>query len=195
MSYKASAFNRCVFNPIVPSNMLESYPRLSEIVKPDWRDAELDRLLRYLIMVYDPGSPLVKDERDLNYRKNIASDLAGFTVDDADFLATVFDFTHEYFSQLVTLYLQRFARSKEFAAIVIVENCFWESAKKLLEPISGKDSKAELEAVQKKSAIKDELDKDIARLDRYYKTFFGEDEQLEKKARGRMTPETVALQE
>ena len=61
-----------------------------------------------------------------------------------------------------------------------------------MEPINGKDSKQELEAVQKKSAIKDELDKDIARLDKYYKAYFGDDEVLETRAKTKWTAEGMS---
>lgn len=192
MSYKMNSFSGCIFNPLTSLDMLDAFPRLKEIIDPTYEDGELDRVLRFMIMVYDPGSPLFRDERDLNYRKRVATELLGFGRKDEDLTASLFNFTHKYFTELVIRYLRRFARTKEFAAIVIVENCFWESAKKLLEPISGKDSKSELEAVQKKAVIKEELDKDISRLDKYYKAFFGEDDVLEKKARGRMTPETIA---
>ena len=86
----------------------------------------------------------------------------------------------------------RFSKSKEYAAIVVIENCFWESTKKLLEPIEGKSSKEQLDAVQKKSALKDELDKDIIRIDKLYKSFFGEDVELEKKGKLKITPENIA---
>lgn len=192
MDYTFSSFSGCIANPLHPEPILEAYSWLNAIIQPDWHDGYLDRLMRYMILVYDPKSPLIHNERDFGSRRNIAAELAGFTESDEDFMTGVFTMTHDFFPELVVAFLKRFARSKEYAAIVVVENCFWESVQKLIEPISGKDSKAELEAVQKKSAIKDELDKDMARLEKYYKAFFGEDELLEKKAMGRMTPEMIA---
>ena len=49
-----------------------------------------------------------------------------------------------------------------------------------------------MDAVQKKSALKDELDKDIIRIDKLYKSFFGEDVELEKKGKLKITPENIA---
>jgi hypothetical protein len=193
MSYAEKNFSGCVFNPLTKRKMLEAHPRLNEIISHEWlNETELDGLLRFMVMVYDPKSILVSTERDLNYRKSVAAELSGLNMNDEELMTSIYTFTHDFLAELVVRFLTRFVKSKEFAAIVIVENCFWESAKKLLEPISGKDSKAELEAVQKKSAIKDELDKDIARLDKYYKAFFGEDDDLEAKAKSRVTPESIA---
>lgn len=192
MAYDRQNFSGCQFNPLVKDKMLKAYPRLNEIINAEWMDTSLDAILRYIVMVYDPGSVLIKSEKDLNVRKGLAAELAGLPVDDAIFMESIYKFSHEYAASLTIRYLQRFAKNMEFAAIVIVENCFWESAKKLLDPILGKDSKAELEAVQKKSAIKDELDKDIARLQKYYKSFFGEDEDLESANKKSVTAESIA---
>jgi hypothetical protein len=191
MAYTSQAFNPCMFNPLVSEKMLQAYPRLSEIIAPEWAaDANIDSILRYVSMMYDPKSPLVTVERDLNYRKQVAAEMAGIT--DEELLTTIFTFTHQYLVELVVKFLIRFVKSKEFTAIIVVESCFWESTKKLLEPIDGETSKAQLEAVQKKAAIKDELDKDIARLEKYYAAFFGDDKELEVKAKGRVTPESIA---
>lgn len=194
MGYKKAAFAGCMFNPLSEEKLLIAYPRLSEIVLPEWQDEHLDNIIRFIICVYDPKSPLFLTERDLNFRKGLSAELCGFDMDDEEFITSIFTCTHTYFVELLMRFLTRFIKSKEFAAIIIVENCFWESAKKLMEPITGKDSKQELEAVQKKSAIKDELDKDIARLDRYYKAYFGEDEVLEEAAKKiRKTPESISV--
>jgi len=192
MTYSEKEFSGCIFNPLVSADMLVKYPRLNEIILPEWKDENLDSIIRFIICVYDPKSPLFLSERDLNYRKGVAANLCKFDTNNEELLNSIYTCSHEYFVELTMRFLIRFIKSKEFAAIVIVENCFWESAKKLMEPITGKNSKEELEAVQKKSAIKDELDKDILRLDKYYKSFFGDDEELETRAKTRMTPESIA---
>lgn len=205
-TYKQADFNNCIINPM-QKNLLESNPRLQNLIpvfeNPEEEDfdeeneeemvrvnffepEEIECIFRYVIALYDPKSPLFKNERDLYKRKQEAAGIAGIK-NDTDYLNSIYDCTHPLVVPLVTGYLRRFAKSMEYAAIVTVENCFWESTQKLLEPISGKNSKEELEAVQKKSAIKDELDKDIERLSRYYKAFFGGDEEIIVKAKSRMT--------
>lgn len=208
MSYSEKDFKGCAFNPLVKGKMLNEYSRLCEIISPEWDTPYLDELIRYVICVYDPKSPLAIQERDLNYRKGVAAELAKMDMDNNDFIQAVYNCSYimknvsvedallggdfPLISDLIMKYLMRFVKSKEWAAIIIVENCFWESAKKLMEPISGKNSKEELEAVQKKSAIKDELDKDIARLEKYFKSFFGDDDDLALRAKTRVTPESIA---
>ncbi len=190
MSYLKKHFDACLFNPLVDGKMLQQHNRLAEIVTPEMAiDEHLDSILRYTIMLNDPGSPLIKDESDLNNRRGIAAELAG--IEDTDLLDKLYKHTHLYAPQLMIDFLRRFAKSKEFAAIVIYETCFWESCRKLIEPISGKDSKAELESVLKKSAIKDEIDKDISRIDKFYKAFFGGDIELEVIGKKRLSPETI----
>lgn len=191
--YTEKHFAACVFNPMIKGKMLHEYPRINQIVEPEWaQDPWLDHLIRYVIMMYDHNSPLIKEERDLNYRKSLAAELANLDMQDQDYLAIVYTFTHDYLLELTCRFLMRFIKSKEFTAIVVIENCFWESVKKLMEPISGDNSKQELEAVQKKEAIKAGLDNDMARLEKYYKTFYGGDETLEQKSKGRLTPERLA---
>lgn len=190
MIYKQQDFNTCQFNPLTEQPMLQAYPKLSEIVDPEWQDERLDAILRYMIMVYDPRSPLVLNERDLNYRRGIAAELAH--IDDELVSDAVINSTHIYSPALFIKYLMRFARSKEWAAICAFESAYWESIKEVIEPISGKNSREKLDSVQKKSVIKQEIIEDIKRLDALYRTFFGEDDELQNKNKRRLSPEMIA---
>lgn len=189
MIYKKSDFSKCVFSPLTDGRMLESYPVLNEILNPDWLDDTTDQILRYVIALYDPASPLLRNEKDFVHRRDIAMQVA--VIEDEDLRVQVCSHTHNYLAELVVKYLQRFAKSKEFAAICAMEYTFWESVQELFKPISGKDTKQVLESVQKKSAIKDEIDKDIDRLELYYKKFFSGDEELEKRAKSKFKPEDI----
>lgn len=142
-------------------------------------------------MVYDPQSPIVINERDLNIRKGAAAELAGFEVEDP-IIALIYNCKYEFLADLIISFLQRFIKSKEWAAICAFEGTFWESIKELMLPIEGKDSKQKLESVQKKNAIKESINLDIKTLDGLYKTFTGNDDDLLTKAKKRMTPEMIA---
>ena len=191
--YSPKDFNNLQFNPLCTGKILTEYPRLSEIVLPEWvNEPDFDNVLRYCILVYDPKSILVVNEKDLNYRKGIAAELARLNVSDDEYMQTVYTFSHTVALEFTIRFLIRFVKSKEWAAICALEASFWESIRKVLEPISGKNSKEELESVQKKATIKDEIDKDIKRVESYYKIFFGEDIELESKAKTRVTPESIA---
>lgn len=190
MIYKEKDFCNCQFNPLVDQPVLKAYPVISEIIDPDWQDENLDTIIRYILMIYDPKSPLVLNERDLNYRKGLAIELV--KLEDEIISESVINSTHKYCPALTIKYLTRFARSKEWAAICAFESSFWESIKEVIEPISGKNSREKLDSVQKKAAIKEEIEKDIKRLDQLYRTFFGEDEDLLNKNKRRLTPELIA---
>jgi len=195
MAYKYDDFSACAFNPMAKEKMIVKYPRLYSLIENetwDIKEHNIDALIRYIIAAYDPKSPLLINERDLNFRKTIAADIAGLPAKDEEYMDSVYSFSHPFLVDMLIKYFMRFSKSKEYAAIVVIENCFWESTKKLLEPIEGKSSKEQLDAVQKKSALKDELDKDIIRIDKLYKSFFGEDVELEKKGKLKITPEDIA---
>lgn len=190
MIYKEKDFGNCQFNPLVDKPILKAYPVLSEIVDPDWQDEYLDSIMRYILMVYDPKSTLVVNERDMNYRKGLAIELV--QIEDQITAEAIINSTHKYSASLIIKYLTRFARSKEWAAICAFESSFWESIREVIEPISGKNSREKLDSVQKKAAIKEEIEKDIKRLDQLYRTFFGEDDDLMNKNKRRLTPELIA---
>lgn len=190
MIYKKEDFNNCQFNPLTELAVLDAYPKLSEIVDPEWRDDYLDAILRYMIMVYDPKSALVFSERDLSHRKIIALELAH--IDDELLSEALINAVHKYCPTLTVRFLYRFVRSKEWAAICAFEAAFRESIIEVMKPITGKSSREILDAVHKKAAIKDEIEKDIKRLDQLYRVFYGEDDDLQAKSKRRLTPEMIA---
>jgi hypothetical protein len=195
--YTKEKFKNCIFNPMEESGMLSEYPRLEQIIKEEWKDVHLDSIIRFAICCYDPKSPLIKDEPSLNERKMIAADISnmGSEIQDEVF-NMIYPANREdrtpFVHELIFEYLRRFAKSKEFAAIAAIEFKFWEQIKQVLTPITGKNSKEELEAVQKKSLVSNEIEIDLKRIDTYYMKFFGEDEMLQKKASNRFTPERIA---
>lgn len=213
--YKAEDFKRCVFNPLCDDSMLKTYPKLRELFtwgENTWRNHKsIDGILRYVCAMYDQNSPLITDIKELDRRKEQAAILAGFnTCSDVTLVVTVegdleeIDFDDEDIDlppavpkdelpELITLYLAMFQKSLEWAAMVAIENKFWESTKMILAPVTGKDSKDELTAIEKKSKIADELEKDIRRIQTFKKSFFDGDEQLAKRPTKRsFSPELVA---
>jgi hypothetical protein len=195
MNYKPKEFTGCMFNPLADQPMLEAFPRLAEIVTGEAaKEEHLDSILRYIILIYDPKSPLIFNERDINHRKGVAAQLAGFDLDDRTYLITIYQCNNKNVVNLIIKYLTRFVKSKEWAAICAFESAYWESIAKVIEPISGKNSRDILTSVQIKSAIKDEIEKDIARLEKLYQKFLGEDDALIQKAARRISPEAIAEQ-
>lgn len=174
--------------------MVEAYPVLSEIIAPDWSaDPCLDSIIRYTIMIYDPKSALVMGERDLNYRKGIAAELSGFDQGDEDLINAIYSCNYPMLVEYTVKYLMRFVKSKEWAAVAAYEYKFWEAIKLIMQPISAeKSDKEQLDAANKKDVLSASIDEGLQKLDAYYKSFFGEDDELERKAKRRMTPELMA---
>lgn len=192
--YTKKSFDPCGFNPLVTGKMLDSYPVISEIIAPEWAsDALLDHIIRYTIMVYDPKSALVLGERDLSYRKGIAAELAGMDTNDEEAMASVYNCTYGFLVEYTIKFLMRFVKSKEWAAICAHEYKFWEAIRLIMQPISTeKSDREQLDAANKKDVLSESIDQGLVKLDHYYKTFFGDDDELEKKAKRRMTPELMA---
>lgn len=191
--YVESNFKGCQFNPLAGRPLLEVFPVLEEIIAEEMRQSEdLDGLLRYIIMVYDPKSPLVNNERDLNFRKGIAAELSGLPI-DADRIQAVYACTYPGLAELICKFLVRFIKSKEWAAICAYEYKFWEAIRLLMQPIAtDKSDREQLDAANKKDVLSASIDEGLTKLDAYYRSFFGEDDQLEKRAKKRVSPELMA---
>jgi hypothetical protein len=176
--------------------MLKAYPRLAEIVPPNTdNQPHLDSILRYICLLYDPKSPLTTGERDLNYRKEVAAQLAGFNSEkDAEYLERLFDSKQEWVVAMTMKYLIRFIKQRKWAYISAVENKYWEKIARLNQPIQKADKESdELRAYQIVESITDSAYKDLSRLDTLYSEFFGDDEELSKTAQNiRITPEMIA---
>jgi hypothetical protein len=201
MAYSEKDFSGCVINPL-QKDLLAKNKGLSDLVPVITSDdeesttvvfdkTEIENILRYVIIVYDPQSALVKNERDLGRRKEQAADLAELRASE-DYRQSVYSCEHLLMVPLIVGYLMNYAKNKEWAAICVFEQTFWENIKQLMQPVRGTDSKAELQAVEKKSKLKSEVDDDIVRLQQYYSKFLGEDRSLEEKAKPKMTPEGMA---
>jgi len=195
------------FNPLVEEKMLTEYPDLCDVVKENWTfDPFFDKILRYIIMVYDPESPVYKNENEINIRRGIAAELCCLEMEKEE-LENVFKHQHGivtvdeetglpavdmYMPQIITQYLKRFSRSKEHAAIVATDFVYWESVLKMLEPITGKNSKEELESVQKKKIISDQIPVYLQTIKSYLLDFYGGDEELvEEVKKFKMNPESI----
>lgn len=193
-NYNQKSFEGCTFNPFVSGVITMHYPALTEVIPEDMQNTiDLDQLIRYTIMVYDPKSPLVIAERDLNFRKGIAADLCNFDTGDTAYMESIFNCAFPGLVELTCKYLVRFAKSKEWAAICAYEYKFWEAIRLIMAPIDkDKSDKEQLDAANKKDVLSNSIDEGLIKLDTYYRQFFGEDDELQKKAKKRMTPELMA---
>lgn len=178
--YKESDFKNLQYNPLVKGTITLVYPALMVLTKDvdDDFDGHCDFLIRFIILCYEPNSLLAKNEKDWNRRKDVAADLLEIS-DDETVRENLFLFKDKNHLSILINYLRFVVRHREYAVLATLEYKFWESVSKINTPIiDNGNAKAELEAVQKKSVLADELDKDISRINSYYKAFFGGDEGL-----------------
>lgn len=154
--WKAKDFQKCIFNPTEKS-LLDAYPVLAEISGDE-------RLLRYIIAMYDPNSPLILKFTEIKRRKQEAAVFAGYDMEaDSEELQAIFslrgerdrpddddddeediegiDFDDEEiriagsYLKPVFDFLTKHAFPKEWFMICCNEQLFWEYGERMLAPI------------------------------------------------------------
>jgi hypothetical protein len=199
-------FKACAFNPM-KAELYDSYPKLEAIMGGLVAD---ERVIRYIIMMYDPGSPLIQAEPALDKRKNRALILADLMMHNT-LPEELKELTNDIHVQAIIVYLFNFTNSRLWQRVVVNEQLYEEYCKRLMQPvrssnnvsISGDDGatikkgmivqeKDELTAYTIKGKLREELDAIGAALDGYYKQLFANDDQLVKKNKLRYTPEMMA---
>lgn len=59
--YLKEDFDKCAFNPMEELSMLKTYPKLASIIDMGWlTDNHIEKVIKYVIMVFDPKSPLTE---------------------------------------------------------------------------------------------------------------------------------------
>jgi hypothetical protein len=197
-------FSRCRFNPQTEA-LYDTYPALETAMGEVCSD---ENVIRYLIMVYDPASPLISAEPSLEKRKAIAIDLSGVSPATETDLK---ELAEEKYVQAVVTYLFNFTNSRLWQKTVVNEQLYEEYCKRLLQPVRSSNlttttdeegkavrkgqvvmEKDELQAYTIKAKLREELDTISIALEGYYKQLFAGDEKLIKKNNKRFTPEQMA---
>jgi hypothetical protein len=150
-----------------------------------------DKLIRYIIYMYDKSSPLVKRYNNLDRRKQEAAHLAGYTQDDPS-LKTYKDFQDQEFSDMVVDFLI-YQNNYTWTMLVSNEQTFYEFQKTLLQESSMiRNDKDKINAIASKSKLMEESDKIVERINSYYKQVFVEDKLIETAKRVASSPEEMA---
>lgn len=182
MNYKKEQFNRCQFNPV--GDILENHPEL-EVVSKD------EKLLRYIIALYDPNSPLVSQFKDIGTRKKIAAEFAGYVLDDIKDILNLKD--PEFLSSLMRFFTE-FAYPREWFMICANEQTFYEFGERMMQPIKVQDKeKDEISAIAVKTKLSEDMQDINSRIEGLYKKMFGEEVKDVVVTKKRFTsPEKVA---
>lgn len=203
-------FSKIEFNPTVKESLTTQYPKLKEIVG----DVN-DKLLRYVILMYDMNSPLKEKYPSLSQRKDFAASMAGYNLekDDIDSLRTMtktiktpkfndkgeqygFNVSIEPFEEMldVVLRLVVYQNNRLWAMIITNEQAFYEYQRRVMAEIGGDADKDALSAITIKTKIMEAMDDIDKRLDGYYKRLTSGDTDLEEviTKRKRLRPEEIA---
>lgn len=196
MSYLERDFNKCLFNPFVV-DLFEEYSQLKEI--KDISPYISNKLMKYIIAVYDYKSPIVINNRELKIRKQLAAEFAGYDLMKDD-LKPIFELSADHVIKAVDLFLKKFIHSRIWYMICCNENIFFEYGQRMLTPVAGKSEdgkpmteKAITEAMVLKTKLSDDMATIDERLDAAYKRLYG-GEQVDKFLSGSTTPERMALE-
>ncbi len=196
MAYLEKDFKNCLFNPCV-IDLFDEYPQLKEL--KDISPYVSNKLMKYIISVYDYKSPIVINNRELKIRKQLAAEFAGYDLMNDD-LKPMFELSADHVIKAVDLFLKKFIHSRVWYMICCNENIFFEYGQRMLTPVSGKSEdgkpmteKAITEAMVLKTKLSDDMATIDERLDAAYKRLYG-GEQVDKFLSGSTTPERMAFE-
>ena len=200
-------FLKMEFNPMAKKAVCVEYPKLREIVKLQLdKDAEkvkskLDKTIRYILLMYDVNSPMRAYYPDLEQRKTVAADMAGFDW-GVDSMEEVFEFKLKVEDAIVpnddllNMIMEFLKYQNNWVWTMIVSNseAFYEYNRRVMMPVEGTRDKDILQAINIKTQIMSSQDDIYQRLQRYYRDLSGGDTVLEDavKVRKRLRPEEIA---
>lgn len=144
-----------------------------------------DQAKRYVIYLYDSGSPVRPKSTTLHEAKQFAAELAGFDLEkDAKFLDRVFKNQDDDVLDMIHDVL-RSQKNRKWSIICTFEENFYEFQRRALEETADERDKDLLTALEKKGKLLDLMESLDQRLTRLTSEFYEEDEELEEAIRRR----------
>jgi len=189
--YKYQDFTSCLFNPL-EKNLLVKYPQLI-VLLPKCKDDE--KVLRFIISMYDPNNPVVRENRDPLLRKKSCAVLAGFDlIKDEAFLEEIFNYTNEEIVEKTDRFLKEFVHIRLWSMICANEQTFFEYSKRMMKPVeeAGAKEKDLMSAIAIKSKLSEDMDAINNRLDSYYDKLYGDADLKNKVQKVRISPESMS---
>jgi hypothetical protein len=192
--FKPSDFSRCLFNPYT-EDLFKSYKQLSVINEIS---QQVDnKLMKYIIVLYDFNSPIVAKFRDLKVRKQQAAEFCGYDL-SKDSMSIIFSLSEDYMLEAVDTFLKKFIHNRTWYMICANESIFWEYGKRMLLPVGNTDEggkklseKDLIAAMQAKTKLSEDMYAIDERLDTAYKRLYG-DENIGRFLNKSTTPESIA---
>lgn len=176
--YTEKDFKECFINPL-KKNISED-ERVSEMFSILCDMPQCEAIVRFLIAIFDPCSPYVRDITDHVERKRSAAQ--DFEIEDIDDMVV---FSNYEVVQAANWFLRTCIRSMDWAIIQANTETFWEYQLRLMTPVK---TTAELRdkdimsAIQVKSKLAEDLSLISDRIQKHTRIFYGGDEQIVKAA-------------
>ncbi len=191
MNYTKQSFDKCFFNPL-EKDLLKAYPQLNNIL---YNLNISDRQMRYCLALYDPKSPVYKDNPDPIVRKIVAAEVAGFdTNKDAHELNVLYACDDENVRTFTINFLRKIVKSRIWASLQADEQVFWEFIQRLFKPISEDSDKTDVDAQEKKLKICKGKEEVSALIEHNWNKLLGDDDDLKKKVKKQdYSPESMAF--
>lgn len=186
MSYTAKSFEKCLFNP------MDLSPELDEL-RPDCEHSE--NVLKYILCLYDPKSPLIKDNKNITQRKQEAARLAGFDLEkDSEFLDGLYTFSNKAAVESTCLFLRKYVNEMLWSTIVVHEQMYYEYHSRLMASIEEVDTnqKDVYSTVVLKEKLREGLIAIYRDLQAFYKEMYPEEALREAVTGRKITPETMS---
>lgn len=189
VDYKALSFD---ISKHKTGTLPTSCPDMS-VLKSWWKTdrKDKDKVIRYIVLMYDKNSPLTKRFSNLENRKREAASLAGFNPEDPS-LKAYKEFQDQEFADMVVEFLIH-QNNYTWTMLVSNEQTFYEFQKTLLQESSMiRNDKDKISAIASKSKLMEESDKIVERINSYYRQIFTEDKVIETARRVASSPEEIA---
>jgi hypothetical protein len=167
--------------------VLDKFPELKKYKALNRsRYPNLDKVLRYIIYLYDPNSDLVTDVPDLPSRKRHAATLAGFEQEDKE-LTTIFQFREPKVVDLIHCFLTEIYHNRDYREWCTLQQELDEATRLRLKGLDDdtEDNEEDVDlfkASDLKGKLRKQCDDIHEKLDRLEKKLFGGDIDLQETA-------------
>lgn len=158
------------------------------------RRVDLEKIIKYIIYMYDLNSPMRELFPDMSIRKTECAILSGYDIEkDEKRLSKIFNLEDRDIVEMIFNYL-KFQNHKTWAMLTTNEEVLWQYQQELLSPITDfRQDKEKLQALEIKSKLMNESDSIINRIKSYEDKIFGDDKEVQSKLKqAKTSPESIA---
>ena len=200
MIFSKELFDKMIINPFGEDFKMDDYrEKLNEIMGGVWkkRSASLEKAVKYILYMYDIGSPMRRQYSNMEQRKEECAVLAGFKLErekDRNDAQKLYEFKDDIYTDFVVNFL-KYQHNKTWALLVSNEEVLFQIQSELMKPVTNsKGDKETLQGYEVKDKLMERCDSIIKRIEAYEDKIFGQDKLLLEKVKSApITPEQIAL--